>query len=164
MIKGVLHMHTSGLAHRDLKSTNILLDHEFNIKLIDLGFAKPVGGDDGRGNMQSRVGTKDHMAPQILEGNDYRGPDVDIFALGVIFFTLMAGHPPFEMATPNDPHYKWLYYGHTASEFWRRHEGYIKTTLPNGFDEDFKNLVTLMLSYHPENRPSIVDIIGHRWM
>ena len=100
-------MHTTGLAHRDLKSTNILLDQDFNIKLIDLGFAKTMGGDDGRGLMTSRVGTKDHMAPQVFDGM-YRGPDVDIFALGVILFTLMAGHPPFETATPNDPHYKWL--------------------------------------------------------
>ena len=45
MIKGILHMHTKGLAHRDLKATNIMVDDSCNIKIIDLGFAKPIEGD-----------------------------------------------------------------------------------------------------------------------
>ena len=67
IIKAVLHMHTAGLAHRDLKSTNILLDRDYNVKVIDLGFAKPLSGEDGVGILKTLVGTRDHMAPEILE-------------------------------------------------------------------------------------------------
>ena len=128
ILKGVLFMHSKGLVHRDLKCSNILLDSNYNVKIVDLGFAKPVAGDQGTGIMQSSVGTQDHMAPQILEGRPYRGSEVDLFAVGVILFTLYAGHPPFDVAHQNDRFYKWLHYGQ-AREFWAKHSQYH----PEGF-------------------------------
>ena len=160
ILNGVLFMHSKGVAHRDLKSTNILLDSNYTVKIVDLGFAKPVAGDKGTGIMQSLVGTQDHMAPQIHEAQEYRGTEVDLFAVGVILFTLYAGHPPFFEAKQTDEFYKWLYYGQ-ARKFWSRHQQYH----PEGFfDPDFMNLMTLMFSYHPSNRPTIADIIAHPWL
>ena len=160
ILKGVLFMHSKGVVHRDLKCSNILLDNEYKIKIVDLGFAKPVTGDQGTGLMQSLVGTQDHMAPQIHEGRAYRGSEVDLFAVGVIIFTLYAGHPPFDIAKQDDAFYKWLHYGQ-AREFWARHEKYHSAGF---FDPKFKELMTLMLSYHPTNRPTIADIIAHPWL
>mmetsp|Transcript_39630 Transcript_39630/g.51938 ORF Transcript_39630/g.51938 Transcript_39630/m.51938 type:complete len:102 (+) Transcript_39630:434-739(+) len=101
-------MHSKGLAHRDLKCSNILLDSSYTIKIVDLGFAKEVAGNAGTGFMQSTVGTSDHMSPQLLEGRAYRGSEVDLFAIGVILFTIYAGHPPFDKATDKDRFYKWI--------------------------------------------------------
>jgi len=52
-------------------------------------------------------------------------------------------------------------HGHNANEFWIKHEGYCGAGF---FDQDFKNLISLMLSYYPQNRPTLVDIIGHPWL
>ena len=101
------------------------------------------------------------MSPQVHEGVEYRGVENDVFALGVILFQLVVGHPPFSTAEPNDPWYKWLQLGHSANEFWCKHEGYFQN---QPFDEDFKNLVTMMLSYQPHNRPALVDIVAHPWI
>lgn len=53
ILKGVLFLHSNGLAHRDLKTSNILFDANFNIKIVDLGLAKRIQGDAGDGLLNS---------------------------------------------------------------------------------------------------------------
>lgn len=48
------------------------------------------------------------MAPEVLASRLYRGVPVDIFACGVILFIIVAGHPPFNQAEPDDNHYRFL--------------------------------------------------------
>lgn len=48
LLQGIVHMHQRGFCHRDLKASNIMLDSNFNLKIIDMGFAKPTRGEDGR--------------------------------------------------------------------------------------------------------------------
>ena len=81
------------------------------------------------------------MAPEIHENKTYMGKEVDLFAVGVILFILYAGHPPFNEATLSDPYYRKLVNGWTES-FWAAHGQYHD---PNFFDEDFKNLMFLLL-------------------
>ena len=108
ILLGVHYIHSKGLAHRDLKPENILLDKFYDAKIVDFGFACPVQGRDGSGTNRSRVGTLGYMAPEILYKQPYQGQVVDLFALGVILFTLYSGHPPFSYASEDDPYYKLL--------------------------------------------------------
>ena len=71
LLSGVFHMHEKGFAHRDLKCANILLDCNYDIKLVDMGFARRVTGNDGTGWNHTLVGTVGHMAPQLHEGKPY---------------------------------------------------------------------------------------------
>ena len=75
-----------------------MLDDQYHIKLVDFGFSQYKNIK----NLKDRVGTTNYMAPEIFEGQIYNGHKVDIFALGVIIFTLVHGIFPFEEASDED--------------------------------------------------------------
>ena len=83
------------------------------------------------------------MAPEIHLRKPYNGPQVDLFASGIILFILFTQHPPFHRGEPTDSFYKFLC-ANRADIFWKSHS----RSKPNGmefFSEDFKNLITSML-------------------
>lgn len=160
LIQAVHYIHTKGFAHRDLKCENILLDKLYDVKVVDFGFACPVEGRTGDGMNRSIVGSLGFMAPEIHAKQPYQGQVVDLFALGVILFVLYAGHPPFNMANLEDPHYK-LIATNRSQQFWSAHSN----RKPEGFfNEEFKDLITAMLNFHPHQRLSIPDIVAHPWL
>jgi len=71
LIQAIHYIHTRGFAHRDLKTENILLDHNYDIKVVDFGFACPVEGRDGSGTNRSMVGSLGFMAPEIHAKQPY---------------------------------------------------------------------------------------------
>ena len=108
------------------------------------------------------IGTPGYMAPEILSHQPYQGHSVDLFALGVILFTLYSGHPPFGMANEKDRYYKFLA-ANRSDLFWRAHSNLKRR--PEGFySEEFKDLITLMLQFYPHQRLNIADVIGHPWL
>lgn len=64
-LEGLNYCHEKGIAHRDLKPENLLLDNQFVLKIADFGFAAPVEGRDGSGNLTTKLGTMNYMAPEI---------------------------------------------------------------------------------------------------
>ena len=162
-LAGLDYCHTNGVAHRDLKPENLLLDDNFTLKLADFGFAGPMEGRDGSGWLHTRLGTKNYMAPEIHEGSKYDGKQVDLFALGIILFIMVAQAPPFNTAEKNkDPFYGAIYKSKAAA-FWRAHTKN-KPGGANYFSEEFKELVTSMVQYKPGDRPSLDEILNHAWM
>lgn len=142
LIQAVHYMHSMGVAHRDIKCENILLDANFDIKVVDLGFACPLGGKNESGFQNDYVGSRNYMAPEILMKRPYQPAVVDLFALGVVMFMLYSGSAPFEQASYDDPHYRLLALNE-QSTFWKAHE----QGRPKGFfSEDFKNLISNMLA------------------
>lgn len=93
----VHYMHQSGLAHRDLKLENLLLDDGWNIKLCDFGFAKALG----RNLSQTYCGSKSYAAPEILRGQPYDPVKADVWAMGVILYIMVTGKMPFDEGKPN---------------------------------------------------------------
>ena len=71
LIKGIHYLHQKGFAHRDLKPQNILLDENYNLKIIDFGFICSLQGKEGTGFNKSRVGTPGYMAPELLCNKSY---------------------------------------------------------------------------------------------
>ena len=160
LIQAIHYIHTKGFAHRDLKCENILLDKLYDVKVVDFGFACPVEGRTGDGMNRSIVGSLGFMAPEIHAKQPYQGQVVDLFALGVILFVLYAGHPPFNMANLEDPHYK-LIATNRSQQFWSAHSN---RKAEGFFNEEFKDLITAMLNFHPHQRLSIPDIVAHPWL
>jgi len=142
-LDGLDFCHQKGIAHRDLKPENLLLDGNFKLKIADFGFAAPVEGKDGSGNLTTKLGTLNYMAPEIHTKQPYQGRSVDLFASAIILFIMVSGHPPFTNAEPNDPFYRCIA-ASRADIFWRTH----CKSKQNGdkfFSEDFKELVQSIL-------------------
>jgi serine/threonine protein kinase len=119
-LDGITYCHAQGIAHRDLKPENLLLDKNFTLKIADFGFAAPIEGRDGQGNLTTKLGTMNYMAPEIHLNQPYQGSQIDVFASAIILFIMVAQHPPFTAAQPSDPFYRCLA-GKRGDIFWRTH-------------------------------------------
>ncbi len=93
-------MHKHGVVHRDLKPENIMVDDQDQIKLIDFGIAMK---EDARRitfvDLSATLGTPDYIAPEQVKGQrgDQRS---DIYSLGVMFYEMLTGDPPFRGPNP----------------------------------------------------------------
>ena len=100
------HAHRRGIVHRDLKSSNVVIDREGRAIVLDFGLARrlPEGGsaslaDSTLTAQHALAGTLSYMAPEILRGSR-ADPRSDVWALGVLLHELVSGEPPFDGRTP----------------------------------------------------------------
>jgi serine/threonine protein kinase/tetratricopeptide (TPR) repeat protein len=96
--EGMEEAHRLGIVHRDLKSSNVMIDREGNVRIMDFGIARSLKkkGDTGIGVL---IGTPEYMAPEQVETSevDHRA---DIYSLGIILFEMLTGEVPFQGDTP----------------------------------------------------------------
>ncbi|XP_061936989.1 phosphorylase b kinase gamma catalytic chain, skeletal muscle/heart isoform isoform X4 [Apis cerana] len=152
VFEGVQHVHNQGIVHRDLKPENILLDDNLNVKITDFGFARLLKTGD---KLYDLCGTPGYLAPEVLKCNMFEnaegyGHEVDIWACGVIMFTLLVGCPPF-----------W----HRKQMIMLRNimEGKYSFTSPEWADitEAPKDLIRKLLVVDPKKRISIKEALEH---
>ena|SRR5215467_8977656 len=96
MCDALEYCHAQGVFHRDIKPENIMIQEDGNIKIIDFGIALLEGARrvTWRG-LSGTVGTPVYMSPEQLKGE--RGmAGSDIYAVGVMLYEMLCGHPPFE--------------------------------------------------------------------
>jgi len=86
------HCHGLNIAHRDLKAENILLDSNLNIKLIDFGLSNMFAPGS---LMKTPCGSPTYAAPELIHQKPYRGPQVDVWSLGVVLYVFVCGKLPF---------------------------------------------------------------------
>jgi HEAT repeat protein len=87
--------HDKGFVHRDLKPDNIWVKPDGEVKLLDFGIAKLVGGDEKLTQTGSIMGTPHYMSPEQINGSANVDRRTDLYALGVITYEMFAGKTPF---------------------------------------------------------------------
>ncbi|BBM82627.1 serine/threonine-protein kinase [Candidatus Uabimicrobium amorphum] len=99
-IANALHTaHQTGIIHRDIKPANIMIDNEGKPWLTDFGLAKDKEGIQELTQAGSFMGTPAYMAPEQIDHPESVDAKCDIYALGVVFYLLIVGKPPYDANT-----------------------------------------------------------------
>ncbi len=98
--EGLDHAHQRNMIHCDIKPSNLLVNVQGVVKILDMGLARLTHGEEPEPGSGGRVlGSVDYLAPeQAIEGPDLDGR-ADIYSLGCTFYFLLTGHPPFPQGT-----------------------------------------------------------------
>ncbi len=95
VIDAICYLHSKGVVHRDIKDENIVVNEVFNVKLIDFGSAAVEPRNNPNHLWDRFQGTVQYAAPEILRGEKYRGKPNDVWACGVLLYTMLYGESPF---------------------------------------------------------------------
>ncbi|XP_073854429.1 MAP/microtubule affinity-regulating kinase 3 isoform X20 [Macaca fascicularis] len=146
IVSAVQYCHQKRIVHRDLKAENLLLDADMNIKIADFGFSNEftVGS-----KLDTFCGSPPYAAPELFQGKKYDGPEVDVWSLGVILYTLVSGSLPFD--------------GQNLKELRERVlRG--KYRIPFYMSTDCENLLKRFLVLNPIKRGTLEQIMKDRWI
>jgi MAP/microtubule affinity-regulating kinase len=146
LMSAVEFMHAQDIAHRDIKLENILIEaRSGKVKLIDFGFSCL-----SKERLKIFCGTPSYMSPEIVSKKEYFGGPADIWACGVLIFTLICGTFPFKSIT-------------TEKELFRKiNRGIFNYILPD-LSTEAKDLIKCMLNVEPSERPTATIVLSHPW-
>jgi hypothetical protein len=97
--RGMAYLHDRGHMHRDLKSSNLLVDSSYRVKIGDFGLAKSIRYLALCQPMTGNCGTPQYMAPEVLASAPY-GAGADVFSFGVLLWELLAEALPYAGIEP----------------------------------------------------------------
>ncbi|KAG9343170.1 hypothetical protein JZ751_014147 [Albula glossodonta] len=92
VVAAVSYLRSRTILHRDIKDENVIIDTGFNVKLIDFGSAAVL--EPGK-LFYTFCGTLEYCSPEVLQGNPYEGPELEMWSLGVLLYTLLFSENPF---------------------------------------------------------------------
>lgn len=146
ILSAVHYLHRNMIVHRDLKAENLLLDVNLNIKIADFGFCNEFSFNH---KLDTFCGSPPYAAPELFLGQKYTGPEVDVWSLGVVLYTLISGSLPFD-----------------ANNMKELKERVIrgKFRIPFYMSTDCENLLRKMLVVNPAKRLTLDEIIKYNWV
>ncbi|KAJ9080177.1 Serine/threonine-protein kinase [Entomophthora muscae] len=146
IIDGIGYCHSNFVVHRDIKVENIMIDSENNVKIIDFGLANFF---DQKNALKTFCGSLQYSAPEIMRGDPYIGPEVDIWSIGVVLFAMLTGTLPFD--DPRNP---------GAWECVMNGKIRWSANMP----QTPKSLITRLLDPNPKRRINMTEISRHPFL
>ena len=147
IVDAVIYLYSIGIVHRDIKDENIVVDAQYNIKIIDFGSASfiPVLTDDKskEGYFEKFNGTMAFAAPEIIRGYRYKASEAEVWSLGVLLYTMVFKKSPFSNS-----------------------ESILNTQiqLPATDKEFLYDLINKMLAKDPKKRIRLLELKDHSFM
>ncbi|KAL6052206.1 non-specific serine/threonine protein kinase [Balamuthia mandrillaris] len=146
IISGVEYCHRHKIVHRDLKPENLLLDaSQTSVKIADFGLSNFMEDGDF---LKTSCGSPNYAAPEVISGQLYAGPEVDVWSCGVILYALVCARLPFD--DENIPNL-----------FKKIRTG--SYTVPSHVSPACKNLIDSMLVVDSLQRATIEEVRQHPW-
>ncbi|DAA22814.1 TPA: serine/threonine-protein kinase MARK2-like [Bos taurus] len=146
LVSALQHCHQRGVVHRDLKLGNLLLDANNNVKISDFGLSNQW--HPGK-KLDTFCGSPAYMAPELFLRMPYTGPEVDVWSLGVILYTMVTGSLPFR-----------------GQDFWELQQRVLRGQyhVPKSLSNEITDLLDRMLTLSPTNRGTLDDVWQHPWV
>jgi len=148
-LKALCYVHSLHRIHRDIKSDNILLNDEGEVKVADFGYAAQLTQQQQKRN--TVVGTPYWMAPELIRGHDY-GVKVDIWSLGIMAMEMAEGEPPYMEFPP------------LRALFLITTKGIPELKEPNKWSAEFRSFVSMCLNKEVEDRPDGPALLKHPFL
>ncbi|KAG2502235.1 hypothetical protein HYH03_000721 [Edaphochlamys debaryana] len=155
LLKTLHHLHGQGIVHRDIKPANLLFTPDWRLKVCDYGVSINMTEE----RAVTRTGSRDYMAPEVsvcplkrtpADNKDNvhmaYGAAVDIWSLGALAYELLVGFTPYPGGPPAA----------------RKVEAAL--AFPSSVSAHAREFVQACLQHAPEDRPTIVDLLRHRWV
>ncbi|KAM6430721.1 uncharacterized protein PHA67_002604 isoform 2-T2 [Liasis olivaceus] len=147
IVHAISYCHRLHVVHRDLKPENVLFFQEQGVvKLTDFGFSSCFQPGT---MLATSCGSLAYSAPEILLGEEYDAPAVDVWSLGVILYMLVCGHPPFQEANDSE----------TLTMILD-----CRYVIPSDISLLCADLIAQMLQRDPRQRASLEQIESHLWL
>jgi len=145
IVSAIDYCHNLHVIHRDLKAENLLLDRNMNVKIADFGFSNQFSPGQ---RLNTWCGSPPYAAPELFQGKEYSGPEVDIWSLGVVLYVLVCGGLPFDGSTLAKLRARVL-----AGKF----------KVPFYMSTECEALIKRMLTVDPAKRATLEDVKNDKW-
>ncbi|KAJ3177047.1 Map microtubule affinity-regulating kinase [Gaertneriomyces sp. JEL0708] len=148
IISAMDHCHMANVVHRDLKLENLLLNAERNILISDFGLGRTFQNDSEE-LMKTFCGTPNYAAVELISGIPYVGVKSDIWAMGVVLYVMMTGHPPF--------------IGENISALYSKIKA-VDYRCPDYFSQPLRDLLKKILMKDPKKRIDMDGLRSDPWV
>lgn len=144
--RAIQYLHQRGIAHRDLKLDNIMIDNQYKVKLLDFGLCN---FQDSTHLMTTFCGSLCNAPPEIINKTPYDGFAADMWSLGVVLFSLLTKQLPWPMGNQ------------VAMVQAIRCASYV---IPNFVPEKAQEIIKGLIRLNPEERWTIKQVLDDQWM